>query len=924
MRLTVRDRILLHLLDFRKHADALEVPLEMTQEGLAQAAWIEQRHVTQYVRPMIREGLLRERVAHVRGIRQRRKVYDLSDSGQLAAVRLRETVRSEVVRVQDADGVHDMTVAEVLKRAEGKASPLGVARRFIQSGTVDLASLTAVPHVPLVEVLSEAPRVEEFVGRQRELEAVTQEADRPRIFVVRGMAGIGKSTLAARACEMLRGSRNLFWHRVRSWDTHESVLATLGEFLSSLGKPGLRAVLVRGEANRAPDVLREDLPGAHAFLVFDDAHEANKEVVSLFRFLKDAAVDARDVRVILLTRVALPFYDRRDVAVDGLVQEIDLGGLGSEDVATLLAEGRAATSLMQLGMQLGGHPLFLRLIRSAPTAELASDVLRDVRRFVEEAIYEELSEAERQMMKIASLYRVPVPRGALFPDAMLSHDVLLSLMNRTLVLPVGPESFEVHDTIREFFVSVLSPPEQWELGAFAVGQLRDLSSQAAAAGDFVSSIDCLSNALQLSASPETRVSVSEALGDANRRVGNLPGSLIAYREAAKVASEPEVRARFHRKTAATFLALGEIPSASEEIESGFWTLRETPSVERGFLDLARCDVSIRLEDWEEAREHGNAALQTFRVFPDVAGRAQTLLALGHIEILAPDGNPSVAEECLTTALDLAKSIEDFGLTAAIHNQLAHLFSYRRADPDRAMEHIAAIEALPEGLVDPNKRLNALMLKGWFNLDQRADLSAAEAHFTDAMALARKIYVPSSIAIARYGLAYVTYFRGKVNEARREFARFAMDIHAQGFPSPAAESMWMVAECCLVQGDLQGFNEIVSAFGDPKLSHLVEARPVLAQVVRGIDLFLRGDPKGSDSAFADAIRRSRASLEREEWLPHFAYGIVLRAMRRDGEAIRQLRKATKLLRSYGQQANLASLAERERALTETLLHAAPRS
>jgi len=50
----------------------------MTQDGLAAAAWVDLRHLAQYVRPLIRDGQVRERMAHVRGARQRRKVYDLT------------------------------------------------------------------------------------------------------------------------------------------------------------------------------------------------------------------------------------------------------------------------------------------------------------------------------------------------------------------------------------------------------------------------------------------------------------------------------------------------------------------------------------------------------------------------------------------------------------------------------------------------------------------------------------------------------------------------------------------------------------------------------------------------------------------------------------------------------------------------------
>lgn len=120
MRLTVKERVLLHLLDHVAHLEALEVPATMTQDGLAAAVWVDLRHLAQYLRPLIREGQVRERMAHVRGARQRRKVYDITDAGRLAAIRLRERLKAEVVPVQDAGGVRQIPVAQALAEAGGR------------------------------------------------------------------------------------------------------------------------------------------------------------------------------------------------------------------------------------------------------------------------------------------------------------------------------------------------------------------------------------------------------------------------------------------------------------------------------------------------------------------------------------------------------------------------------------------------------------------------------------------------------------------------------------------------------------------------------------------------------------------------------------------------------------------------------------
>src|SRR5436309_16062003 len=145
----------------------------------------------QYTRPLLKEGLVRERLAHIKGSSRRRKVYDLTDSGKMAAVRLREVVTSEVVRVRDSSGTREAPIAEVLKQAGPGTSLVEIVRQAMDPGVVDLAALPAAGEaVPLVARLADAPRISRFVGRHAELGRLTTAAGETRVFVIRGVAGI--------------------------------------------------------------------------------------------------------------------------------------------------------------------------------------------------------------------------------------------------------------------------------------------------------------------------------------------------------------------------------------------------------------------------------------------------------------------------------------------------------------------------------------------------------------------------------------------------------------------------------------------------------------------------------------------------------------------------------------------------------------
>ena len=71
---TVGERILVHLSGFLRHADSYECPVEMTQDGIANALLLSRAHVALELKRLKSTGKVQERMAHVANARSRRKV----------------------------------------------------------------------------------------------------------------------------------------------------------------------------------------------------------------------------------------------------------------------------------------------------------------------------------------------------------------------------------------------------------------------------------------------------------------------------------------------------------------------------------------------------------------------------------------------------------------------------------------------------------------------------------------------------------------------------------------------------------------------------------------------------------------------------------------------------------------------------------
>ena len=929
MGLTARERILLHLAEFPDAPDAFEVPAELSLEGVSRGAHIEARHLAQFARPLLDQGMVQERRAHVQGFHQRRKVYGLTDVGKREAYRLRRELRSKSIAVRDASGFRESTVGEVLRAMGPKASLLALLRQVSDGTILRLDGPAAAARPSFVEAILGAPTVGRFVGREPELAVLLREDEGPRVLVVRGVVGIGKSWLAARACALLHGQRNLFWHRVRPWDTSLSILASLGNFLSALGRPSLAHALNRGEAGRTVRIVAEDLPGTRSFLVFDDGQEASPEALAALEVLTEAITGAQDVRILILTRRNLPFYDRRDVVLRGLVGEIDLGGLTPDQMLTTLrSEGRNPPPMNVLG-RLGGHPLFLELVRS-DTGTPPEAVLKDVRRFIEEEIYSQLSDSERRMMKLASLYEVPVPREAFFADPDLTQDVLAGLVDQSLIQSNALEGYGVHDSIRDFFSSVLTPAEAYALGAFALLELRRLAATAQAAGRYNESRNCLRNAVRMAPPGEGRAALWEAIGDVDEEIGDLPATVEAYKQALKETAMVGVAARVHRKAATAFEKTGRTRLALLEIDAGLRSLGEVVAEERGWLDLVYCRVLQHLEHWGEARVRGLGSLRTFETTQAVRGQVEALLGLGAIEIHSLDASTSLAASYFARARDLSATLGDEGIAADVYQHLAHLFAYHGCmDPEAAEREIAALAHSAEILHSPHLHLVHRLLDGWYELDFRSGFAAARERFAEAAMLARKMYDSLVMASAHAGLASVSYFEGRFGEAQDCFLEAAVGLTAPasmvlwGRLGGITEAMWMATECSLLQGDLHALQRARKRFEAARTGRPPDF-PTLLEVFRALGCLMDGALGAAEDGLRRAVQVGEAEYAKDAGpymnyahVPHMYLGVLLRILGRPSEASQHIARAREVVERAHHRSLFAFLGDWESRLMERL-------
>jgi hypothetical protein len=139
--LTYQDKILLHLLRFVGMEERYQVVREVTQEDIATCVGIQRKHLPRTLKNMKGKGLLVERRAHVKGVKQIRRVYFLTWKGEVLANKLKEDLSSVKIVYKKGRQKVNSTVGEVVNLLGISYSLLEILEAIEDDGVLDLTEI---------------------------------------------------------------------------------------------------------------------------------------------------------------------------------------------------------------------------------------------------------------------------------------------------------------------------------------------------------------------------------------------------------------------------------------------------------------------------------------------------------------------------------------------------------------------------------------------------------------------------------------------------------------------------------------------------------------------------------------------------------------------------------------------------------------
>jgi DNA-binding MarR family transcriptional regulator len=465
--ITVEERLLLHLLDYSKYEDAYDVPISLSQEGIAKAINIRRNDVSRTIKNIINKGWVDVRLGHVEGVGRRRKVYFLTPSGYTNALKIKDAILELEVPIVEKDGKDRLRIKDINQFFNIKYSIIEMVNIVNKLGKFDPFYDLEEP-LPetaeerrIVHSLETGPKLERFIGRDDEIEKLEGWTEEGKVIILKGIAGIGKSYLAFKLCENLMESHNLLWIKVKEFDSLDKILEVFSDFLQEAKLKDFSNYVSKNrnyDLNEVQDLLEEDLKKmGPTLIVIDDLQKASPLILQFFSILVDIKDSLNSVTYLFTGRYAPKFYDRRQVVVERKIIEYELTGLDRDSSKELLKEVEIPQRKFDEVYKIThGHPLSLILLVQSKNVES----FKEINEYINDEIFSQLDENEKTMLSALSVYREGIPASVLFVEDKLDYNTIDSLLQKLLLFENTDGYYEMHDLLQESIYTRQTPKQR--------------------------------------------------------------------------------------------------------------------------------------------------------------------------------------------------------------------------------------------------------------------------------------------------------------------------------------------------------------------------------------------------------------------------------------------------------------------------------
>lgn len=755
--ITNKDMVVLHLSTFtNRYQDSPDVPLEITQVGIADAIGVTRQNVPRTINALLSEGMIDAWKAHVIGFKLKRAAYRLTSQGISYASGIRDKLSVKVIEVSSPEGTRWHYIKDICDTLPVKVRLIDIVRetKYSKLNLENLLVKEMQTKKQFLDYSNGFHMPKTFLGREKEIDIINSwfKSDNARLLAVKGIAGIGKTTLVAEASGAWHEKYDMFRFKIHPWTALQNLVLPLAEFLSNMGKPEILAHIQAHEDISLADLhllFEKILKDIEFVQIYDDCHNANLEVQQFLKMMHVIIQNHGRGKMVVVGRSIPKIYTRQDVTVSGSVAEIQLEGLDRENSRELLLSQNVPIDYFDsIFNQTKGHPLMLELSQGSEITQVG-----DVQKFVLEEFLTNLSNSERELLDYLSIFRYTINEKMACPDqltfgAIVSKGILHELPDNRFQLHDAVKShlcnsqrkkrlLDHHSRAADYYLeqggeqSLLETiyhrikAEQFDLAAEIAIEYRDMLCNSGNSRELTRLVtEIFEKCLDMDKSMSTALHVITGecmivIGDWDKALGHFEDAIAL----GKKMKSQEYTARAHLGSGEIYQHRSDMKSARIHLQKAlelFEKLGNQPGLARTYYQFGV--IHERVGEYKKS-------LLMFKECKDLAEKesnpillAKALNAFGRIQIRM--GNDRKAKVNLEEAVRVLERCGYYRELAKTHCGLG-ILAFNRNDNESAINHFSKAEGIAETIGDLRTLGHALMNLSSAYLDKSDLICAVE-------------------------------------------------------------------------------------------------------------------------------------------------------------------------------------------------------
>ena len=362
MRLTIYDKILLYLFEYKEHRNDPQMPEDITQQGIADGVGISVTHVPRSALKLTKMGLVSETSTHVKGADRKKKTYHLTAKGVEICLEMQERMgRIECIYSEGAGSeTRTITLAKMFEALKQKCAKCGRPIPTFFEMLCFMGEGNELGFEPFVKCLEGSEEkagqakdaVMPFFGRSKELKDLMGSfiSNAGVCILLSGEEGIGKSALLQAGAQ-----------EAKQRGTLSQVMCISSE---ADGPVGIKEFSM--------DLFRCEKEGRR-LVVFDIDHDGKKDVFGVIRLVKEL-LTSPGPNIVVITCTGDGLVHLRKALTSTNVRSLELGPLDLEVLKKLAPEHIKSAQIKALAALSKGNPKRFLAALSAPDIALKDDL----------------------------------------------------------------------------------------------------------------------------------------------------------------------------------------------------------------------------------------------------------------------------------------------------------------------------------------------------------------------------------------------------------------------------------------------------------------------------------------------------------------------------------------------------------------------